>query len=104
MNKSHSSKSFIELPGPGSYNLSSDLNNEGKFGCSSFKNITQGKFHKSKRFLKLKQNDLPGPGAYKHITTFSGCGFNFLSTMKSANAITIHEKTKSNRGSTNSKK
>ena len=89
MNKSNSSKSFLELPGPGSYFLKPDLNKDVKFQTS-------------RRFLKVKPTEIPGPGAYKHLSSFNGSGFNFISTMKSANARSIHGKLKSNLNNTES--
>ena len=95
MNKLNLNKSFIAGPGPGSYNLSEDPNSEGKYACSSYKNLTDIKFYKSKRFNYIKQSAIPGPGEYKHISTFNGSGINFLSTIKSSNARSILNKTKS---------
>ena len=102
MNKSNSSKNFLELPGPGSYFLKPDLNKDGKYVNSSHKNLPDVKFQTSRRFLKVKPTEIPGPGAYKHLSSFNGSGFNFISTMKSANARSIHGKLKSNLNKTES--
>ena len=80
------------FPGPGTYE-SEGLNKQGIYSSSTFRNIQNTKFAKTKRF---NQYDFkyPGPGAYNFENLLKGNGVIYNSKFTSNNAKTMGMKLK----------
>mmetsp|Transcript_19888 Transcript_19888/g.22197 ORF Transcript_19888/g.22197 Transcript_19888/m.22197 type:complete len:149 (+) Transcript_19888:414-860(+) len=68
MERNNSSESFNhpsnEVPGPGHYKSTQDINPEGQYCSSKFKNVKSLPYLPSGKRFKEKRSDVPGPGKY----------------------------------------
>jgi hypothetical protein len=61
------------IPGPGSYKITSEKGKQFSIG---------GKLSETSAFNKATRNNIPGPGSYSTIATINPKGRTFLSTVK----------------------